>query len=251
MSYAPRVGITAGHAIDHQSYGTVQRVRLTANYVSAVTAAGGIPIILPPQPKHHRSLVEMIDALLLTGGADLDPTLYGDRVLHAATYDVDELRDTFELSLTRLALERQLPLFCVCRGIQVLNVARGGTLYQDLPDQYGGALQHRQQHAGIPMDMPAHRLQVAETSLLASVYGSVEIDANSLHHQAVKDLGSDLTINACTEDGVIEAVSYDRHPFALGIQWHPELMYERHPEHLAPFRSLVNAAARRPRASAP
>lgn len=246
MTTPPRIAITAGFAIDHQPYGTVQRVRVTANYASAITAAGGIPIILPPQKHHLAALMEMVDGLLLTGGADINPARYGTESVHAATYDVDDLRDTFEFSLATYALEHRLPLLCICRGIQVLNVALGGTLYQDLPDQYAGALQHRQHLDGIPTDMPAHRLDVRPNSLLAEVYGGTEIDANSLHHQAIKDLAGDLVVDAWAPDGVIEAVSYDRHPFALAVQWHLELMYERHAAHLAPFKSLVTAAARAP-----
>jgi putative glutamine amidotransferase len=243
LATSPRIGITAGPASEQQSYGLVNRFRVTANYVTAITEAGGVPLVLPPQPSNHAALIEVVDGLLLTGGADIDPQRYGDPTRHPETDEVDELRDSFEIELTKLALDWQLPIFCICRGIQVLNVALGGTLYQDLPTQYEGALQHRQQRQGVPADMPFHTLQVESGTLLAEVYGSLEIQANSLHHQAIRDIASHLTVNAWAEDGVIEAASVENYPFALAVQWHPELMYERHPEQLAPFRRLVAAAS--------
>jgi putative glutamine amidotransferase len=246
----PVIGITSsplrGDNLDNR-----ERVFVPRNYVDAVIAAGGVPLILPSQDDNNEPILEVVDGLLFIGGADLDPATYGDQEVHPETYGVDDRRDRFELSLMRLAVDQGIPVFCICRGIQVLNVALGGTLIQDIPDQYSQDIQHRQHHSGIESSEPSHTIAIREGSLLEEVYGAAELPTNSFHHQSLKDVASRLRIDGRSSDGVIEAVSLPGHPFALGVQWHPEMMFKAHAEQLAPFRALVEKAVDRKLSVAP
>jgi putative glutamine amidotransferase len=246
----PVIGITPSHMREALAHGTFDRHVLSVNYTNAVIAAGGIPIVLPPQDDHADALLDRLDGLLLSGGADIDPAVYGDTEVHPTTYGIHPPRDRFEFALLHGALERDLPILCICRGIQVLNVGLGGTLYQDVADQYGTAIQHRQQEAGIEAAEPGHAVAATAGGLLADVYGAAEVPTNSFHHQAVKDVAPDLRVEGVAEDGLIEAVSLPTRSFVLGVQWHPEMMFERHAEHLAPFARLVEVATVRSLADA-
>jgi len=238
----PLIGITPSLMMDVQSHGTFERYLLSSNYSNAVHAAGGVPVILPPQADHASSLLERLDGLLLSGGADIDPHVYGDTEIHSTTYDISQLRDTFEFQLLQETLRRDLPLLCICRGIQVLNVDLGGTLYQDVADQFNAELMHRQQNVGIAASEPSHSVRAQSGGLLEQVYGSSTIETNSFHHQAIKEIAPDLIVEGVTEDGLVEAVSYPKRAFVLGVQWHPEMMYGEHGEHCRPFERLVAAA---------
>ncbi|HEY8448786.1 MAG TPA: gamma-glutamyl-gamma-aminobutyrate hydrolase family protein [Thermomicrobiales bacterium] len=242
MTRKPIIGITPTGTRDTFPHGTFDRYALAVNYVEAVQAAGGIPIILPPQDD-HLALLDHIDGLLLSGGADLDPSTYGDCTVHPETYGIDSRRDRFELALVREAIARGLPLLCICRGIQVLNVALGGTLYQHVPDEHPGALNHRQHENGIAASEPGHVIHAEPGSLLAAVYGMSSIQVNSFHHQAIKEPSGDLRVDGRADDGLIEAVSLADRESVLGVQWHPEMMFRAHTEHLRPFLWLVQTAA--------
>jgi putative glutamine amidotransferase len=141
-------------------------------------------------------------------------------------------------------------MLCICRGIQVLNVGLGGTLYQDLPDQFGQRVAHRQQALHIESAEPSHQVEALPDSLLARVYASTTIRTNSFHHQAVKELAPALVAEGRSEDGLVEAVSLPSRSFVLGLQWHPELMFHRHQDHLLPFARLVETALSRSLATA-
>lgn len=241
----PVIGITPSPIVETSASGTHERYAIAASYVDAVLAAGGVPVVLPPQDDHAEALLGLVDGLLFSGGADLDPAIYGDREVHPKTYDVHPLRDRFELALIREAIARDIPTFCICRGIQLLNVARGGTLYQDVSDQFDAGLPHRQQDAGFLHHESSHAVSAAPNSALARAYRTTTIPVNSYHHQAVKDVAPGLAITGHAEDGLVEAVELPDKAFVVGVQWHPEMMFREHPEHLAPFRSLVEAAAAR------
>lgn len=241
----PVIGITPSGTRDTFPHGTFDRYALATTYLQAVHAAGGIPIILPPQLGPVDTLLSRIDGILLSGGADIDPARYGDDTVHPETYGIDPLRDEFELALVHAALDRDLPILCICRGIQLLNVALGGTLYQHVPDQFPGGLSHRQQALGIPPSEPSHTIRAEPGSMLEAIYGSSLINANSFHHQAIKDLAPPLRIEGRTDDGLIEAVSLPGHSFVFGVQWHPEMMFQSHAEHLRPFEHVVAAANQR------
>jgi putative glutamine amidotransferase len=218
-------------------------VTLTRNYIDAILAAGGLPILLPAQDDHADAILDLVDGLLLSGGSDLDPALYGDTDVHPRTYGIDPLRDRFEIDLARGAVARDIPLLCICRGIQVLNVALGGTLYQDIADQVGRTILHRQGEAEIDPAEPSHRVRLDGNSRLGSIYGVTSVDVNSFHHQVIRKVATPLVTVGESEDGLAEAVEMPDRSFVCGIQWHPEMMFERHPEHAAPFAAFVEAAS--------
>lgn len=241
----PLIGITPSPMSQSMDHGTFDRYAMTTNYVEGVVAAGGIPVVLPPQDDHVPPLLDVVDGLLLSGGGDLAPNRYGDPSTHPATYGVHPLRDRFEIDLVAAGIARDTPMLCICRGIQVLNVALGGTLVQDIPDQVAGALEHRQHRDGLPADDIGHRVIAEDGSPLAELYGGTTIGVNSFHHQAVGTVAGRLVVTGRAPDGVVEAVTIPDHAFVLGLQWHPEMMFARHAAHLAPFRALVEAACSR------
>jgi putative glutamine amidotransferase len=241
----PLIGITPSLSIDELAHGTFERCILSSNYPNAVLAAGGIPVIIPPQRGNASELVDRIDGLLFSGGADIDPSVFGDTDVHPKTYGISHLRDDFEFELLKEALRRDVPILCICRGIQVLNVALGGTLYQDVPDQFESEISHRQQDIGIDASESSHDVDAAPGSLLSQVYESTRIQTNSFHHQAIKALAPELVAEGRSPDGLIEAVSLPGRSFVLGVQWHPEMMFEHHAEHRQPFRQLVSKSASR------
>ena len=238
----PVIGITPSPIEDQQPHGLFFRYALSSNYSEAVEAAGGIPIILPPQQGNIDEILDMVDGLLLSGGGDIRPDRYGDGSVHEKTYGIHDLRDELELQLARGAVERDLPVLCICRGIQVLNVALEGTLIQDIAGEYGTQIEHRQHENGIPSSEPSHEVRVECDSLLADVYEADTIQTNSFHHQALKDVSPELRTIATAPDGIIESVERPDSSWILGVQWHPEMMFKAHEEHLKPFNGLVKAA---------
>lgn len=201
-----------------------ERVSLNAAYLEAVQAAGAIPVLLPPQLAGEPldRLVENLDGLVLTGGGDVDPVRYQERP-HAKTAGVSARRDRFELIVLRKALEQHLPVLAICRGMQVMNVALGGTLYQHVPDVFGQNVCHQQVEAGRRRDDVTHPVEVRPGTLLANLVGSGAVGVNSIHHQAVHALGQHMVPVARTADGLIEAIEAPSlGDFVLGVQWHPE-----------------------------
>jgi putative glutamine amidotransferase len=243
--HKPVIGITPSPMEDTQSHGTFTRYAMATTYTEAVEAAGGVPLVIPPQVGNIEEILAVVDGLLLSGGADVDPARYGDEEVHETTYGVHALRDELEIGLVREAVDRDIPVLCICRGIQVLNVALGGTLIQDIPSQYSTEIIHAQQKAGIAKEEPGHTVAVTPGTLLAETYGQETIDVNSFHHQAVREVAPGLVVNAIAPDETIEAVSRPGSSWILGVQWHPEMMFHAHPEHLRPFSALVEQASRR------
>jgi putative glutamine amidotransferase len=210
---------------------------LGLKYLSAIERAGGIPVVVPPlKPEVAVALLDHADGVCLSGGPDLDPVAYGQRV-HAQAGPMWRELDTFELEFTRAADARGMPLFAVCRGLQVLNVARGGTLHQHLPDVVGEGINHRQSAAG---DQPTHGVALKEDSLIAAILGASRADVNSFHHQAVDVLGGSLTVTGLAEDGTVEALEAPDREFMVAVQWHAETL----PAHDALFEAFVGAARR-------
>lgn len=207
-------------------------------YIEAIALAGGIPVMIPPIDLAllEDLLDERIDGICIPGGMDVDPRFYGaepDANLGPTDPDFDE----FELALLKRVAERKIPLVAICRGVQVLNVSRGGTLIQHLPDH--SDLAHRQQEAG---DVEGHSIELDPESRLASLTGTSSFGVNTYHHQAIDQVGSGLRVVARAPDGVIEAVEEDGLGFVLGLQWHAELMAPRDIE-AAVFAGLVEAAS--------
>jgi putative glutamine amidotransferase len=241
----PIIGITPSAQLDTLAHGTFLRYCTSAPYVRAVETAGGVPVILPPQRDAIAELMAIIDGLLLSGGPDVDPVRYGDNYVHPATYGIDPDRDQFEIDLFDAALRRRIPVFGICRGIQVMNVALGGTLIQDVGTEHPGAADvgHRQHERGLDNSAVGHEVSAVDSTPLP-IFGNNGLGVNSFHHQAIRDLAPDLMPVAYSPDQLVEAVVMRGNAEVFGVQWHPELMFERHDVHLRPFARLVEAAAK-------
>ncbi|MGB9799311.1 MAG: gamma-glutamyl-gamma-aminobutyrate hydrolase family protein [Thermanaerothrix sp.] len=227
----PLIGITLGRKFKDDE----GLFAISETYITAVERAGGIGVLLPAlrdDEAVHRVL-QRLDGLLLTGGADVDPALFGGQP-HPSVYGVDACRDATEIALVRMAVENGWPFLGICRGIQVINVALGGTLYTDLPDQLGTQVAHRSEEVG-------HLVRIDPSSRLASVVNTAELRVNSYHHQGIERLAPGLKAVGWAPDGLIEAVEVPGHPFGLGVQWHPERRLD-FPPHLALFEALIQAA---------
>lgn len=195
---------------------------LPTSYVEAVRAAGAIPVIVPPGEPDPARLLDSLDGLVLSGGGDVSPERYnGER--HQTIYGVSDERDAFEIALVEAALERDdYPLFCICRGLQVLNVALGGDLHPHLPDLGAGSVDHR-----LPERLHTHhRASVAPESRLAAMLGSTDVRVCSWHHQAIRNLAPGLRAVAWAEDGIIEAIEHEARVRCVAVQWHPEMQLE-------------------------
>lgn len=242
MAKTPVIGITAGLVSEVQDYGTMHRHRVSTDYSEAVINAGGLPIILPPQDETIDQILEIVDGLIFSGGADIDPARYGESEVHPMTYDISDERDRFEIELLSAAIAQDVPVLCICRGIQVLNVALGGSLIQHIDDAVDRPLPHRQHEVGIMGTEASHDVSFMEGSLSADVFESATVPVNSLHHQSLATPANRLQVEGISSDGVIESVSVPGCRFVLGLQWHPELLFKTMPTQLKPFEALVNAA---------
>jgi putative glutamine amidotransferase len=226
-----------------QRHGEPARVEMALGlpYLRAVERAGGLPVVLPPLELDRISpLLDRLSGLLLSGGPDLDPTAYG-QLAHPELGPTEPQLDVFEVELAREADARGLPILGICRGAQALNVARGGTLHQHLPDVTDGSIAHRQSEPGT---VATHAVDVLPASGLAAILGGERVDVNSFHHQAVDRLGDDLHAVARAEDGIVEGIEGHGDSLLLGVQWHAETLVED-PAHLALFRRLVTASEQR------
>lgn len=233
----PLIGITTGRQVDK-----VTTLRVPDTYVSAVLRAGGLPLLIPvgTPDRDLNDLRSHLDGLLLTGGADVEPARFGG-ILHEKVYGVDPERDNLEFGLVRLAVRTQWPFLGICRGIQVINAALGGTLYTHIADQLPDALDHEHDPEK-PYDYLAHPVVIQTNSLLGRIMGVSEVETNSLHHQGIEKIAPVLTPIAWTPDKLVEGIEITEHPFALGVQWHPEWM----PEYSlmqAIFRAFIQAAS--------
>ena len=208
-------------------------LRLGMPYLRAIELGGGIPVVLAPEtPEAADAVLDRLDGLCLAGGPDLDPLAYGDGARHARLGPTDRVVDAAEVALARGADARNMPLLGICRGLQAMNVARGGTLHQHVDE-------HRQT---TPAPEALHPVDVLAGSLLAGLTGASVLEVNSFHHQAACSLGAGLTVSATAADGTVEALEDRSRPFFLGVQWHAEGMVER-AEQLALFAALAEAAA--------
>ena len=209
---------------------------LPVEYVRAVRRAGGIAVIIPPGEDDPGAVLPRLDGLILTGGGDIDPHVYGAE-MHPAVYGIDPERDAAEVTLARAALEGRVPTLAICRGIQVVNVALGGDLFQHLPEVTSGEVQHR-----IGADVGVqHRVRIAADSQLAAICGAREVVVQSWHHQAPRRLGKGLRAVAWADDGTVEAVESSDHPALVAVQWHPEETAQTDPAQQRLFDWLVSA----------
>ncbi|MEO8622525.1 MAG: gamma-glutamyl-gamma-aminobutyrate hydrolase family protein [bacterium] len=216
MTRLPAVAVTA----TTESIRGVLRVRANASYTDSLHSARLRPFILPVLTAADAdAMLDGMDGLVLTGGEDIDPGHYG-ATAHPALGDVHAGRDSFEIALTRSAMARRLPTLAICRGIQIANVALGGTLVQDIPSEWPGAIEHEGQW---PRDLRVHGVQVDARSRLAQALGTAELTVNSFHHQAVGTPAPGLSAVAHSSDGVIEGAEWPTGDWwMLGVQWHPE-----------------------------
>jgi putative glutamine amidotransferase len=221
---------------------------LSLNYPLAIEAAGGMPWLLPcvPDQSFIEESIARSDGLLLTGGDDVNPELYSKKLAPALRKTVDPeapARDLFELMLIDTALKQRKPIFAICRGHQLLNVALGGTLVVDISSQVPGALKHSQSDRKYEV---VHDVQVVPGSLLEKSTGSSKLGVNSTHHQAIGKIAKPLRPNAVSKDGIIEGVELEPaagalSPFLLAVQFHPERLFARHREHMELFKSFIRA----------
>jgi putative glutamine amidotransferase len=231
----PVVGVTAGEHDARWGAWGARAVLLTSAYLRAVESGGGLPIVVPPAPGAAEQVVGRLDALVLTGGADVDPARYG-QAPHPETRPADPARDRSELELAAAAGAAGLPLLAVCRGVQVLNVARGGTLHQHLADLPGAV-----EHAAAPGSYGRHRVRIEPGSRVGrAMVDRTEAEVPTHHHQGIDVPGEGLRPSAWADDGTVEALEDPAAPFLVGIQWHPEQGEDR-----SLFLALVRAAAGR------
>ena len=203
-----------------KSQGERDRAFVFTTYTEALRHAGAIPVLVPPQPENAAELVEELDGLLLAGGDDCDPAAYGEEPHATVTETMDPRRQSNDLSLAKAARERGIPTLGICLGVQVMNVAAGGTLIQDI----ASAIDTEIDHASEPSDRHRHEVLVEANTHLATILGARELDVNSSHHQAIGKVAHGFRVTAHAPDGVVEGLEDPAHPFYLGVQWHPEDM---------------------------
>ena len=238
----PLIGITAHHGYSGSDNETgIQAQQIS--YLKAVAGAAGAPVLVPLDLDEGalQSIYDRLDGLVLPGGIDVSPDIYGEAP-HEKLGRVDDALDRAELALARWAVGDHRPLLAICRGIQVLNVALGGTLYQDIPSQWPDALEHdRFRSRGYPPTDRAHDVSVESGSRLAAALGVTSVMTNSRHHQAIKAPASELAVVARTSDGLIEGVEIPGANFVVGVQWHPENLVDEDPAMRRLFEAFVKA----------
>jgi putative glutamine amidotransferase len=241
MNGRPRIGITSWHRNDSDRLERWEAIRDT--YTGAIRMAGGLPLILPiadDEPEMIEDFLGSVDGLLFTGGEDVAPAYYREP-FDERCQEPDGERDLFEIHLARAAMARRVPILGICRGLQVLNVAAGGTLYQDLACRPGT----RDYHAasGADRQRTIHAVRLVAGTQLHGIMGVTESQVTSTHHQLVKDLAPGFRVGAeSVEDGIVEGIEGPGPAFLVAVQWHPERLYKERAEHLALFRALVTAA---------
>ena len=236
----PVIGITTGGRsegyIRSRHYDTFYST--PTPYVDAVRRAGGNPVLLPPGNEAWRELLPLLDGIVVTGGTDIDPAEYNGDGGNPNLLSADHERDRSELTLVRHLLQQNdTPLLCICRGLQVLNVAAGGSLYEHIPDVCDQDIHRNEEGLWEMQDV-----EVEADSLVAQVMSTTSLQTSSGHHQAVKELGGGLRVVAMAADGIIEALEMPGHPWLLAVQWHPEVTAERDSTQQAIFDALVEKA---------
>lgn len=237
--FRPVIGIPARSVIDSNNGFKYSGIPLT--YSDAIERAGGAPVLIPLHLSEEtlRSIYSRIDALLLAGGVDVHPKEFGEDVMDFCG-EIDTARDETELRVTRWALSDGHPIFGICRGIQMLNVAAGGSLYQDIPAQLETDLSHNYRK-GDPYNLRAHPIEFAPGSRVAEWFGTTMMDVNSLHHQSLKQVAPGLHVTARAPDGIVEAVESNDDRFIVGVQFHPELL-DDDPRMAKLFEAFVKSA---------
>lgn len=237
MKHHPLIGLSSARMLMEGSFLTgMPKAVVNSDYIDAVSRAGGLPFILPPVCTHEeiRQFVELCDGLLITGGKDIAPLLYGE-MTHPQCESYDLEVDRCHIALIQEAMETGKPVFGICRGLQLINIALGGTLYQDLPAQFPGCGGHL--FSFIRSDA-VHTITITEHSPLHEIFGKTALSVNSIHHQAVKETGTGVEVCALAPDGVIEAFTVPGKK-TLAVQWHPEMLLQKDDEMLCLFRAFI------------
>ncbi|MEN8210400.1 MAG: gamma-glutamyl-gamma-aminobutyrate hydrolase family protein [Thermodesulfobacteriota bacterium] len=234
-SRQPLIGLTTYGKKETAEYS------LPFQYIDCVRRAGGIPVLLPPGENKLKELCQSLDGVILSGGGDIHQYRYGGKK-HSLIYKVDEQRDETELALTRIILEENIPTLAICRGMQVLNVFFGGTLYSHIPENFGEELLHR-----LPMRKTTkHSVEISRKSKLYSIVAKSQIEIVSWHHQAVDKIPDELTVTARSKDGVIEGLELDSHRWLVAVQWHPELSADKDELQQQLFNALIEESKKLP-----
>ncbi len=243
-SRRPIIGCTSSRKMSDDTP-SVEFKGLPSSYVEAVIAAGGIPLLIPEGlgESDLELVFERIDGLLVPGGGDIDPSFYGEDLRHESLRGINPGLDQLEFYMVRKAVAEQKPMLAICRGHQVFNVALGGTLWQDVASQTESGTEHdlfrkfSRQHI-------AHDVSITAGTNLARCLGAPIVSVNSLHHQGVRQLAPELTVAAVAPDGLVEGIEVPGHPFAVGVQWHPENLVHDHPAMMSLFKGFVDAAGK-------
>ena len=239
MSF-PLVGITASRTYNKKG---APMMMLMESYTRAVAEAGAVPLIIPLgiSSESLQTIVDRLDGILFSGGGDVRPQVYGSQD-HPKVDRIDDDRDRLELDLFHLLNDTGKPFLGICRGIQLINVALGGTIYEDILDQHPGALKH--DHSYKARNHLAHPVSISEDSRLRRILGASQVGVNSLHHQGLRQLAPGTKATAWSPDGLVEAIEVPGYSFGLAVQWHPEWLQEHQPMRDL-FRTFVQAADRR------
>lgn len=210
-----------------ESKGTSKYNCLNCNYINAIVEAGGTPVMIPLVGEEESLLkyMNIIDGILFTGGVDVSPLYYGENPIKDIGA-IEQDRDAYEMFLFKEAYDVNMPIMGICRGIQLINVALGGSLYQDINSQIESSLGHNPKES--PMNQVHHMIRIEKNSKLYDIFENETIAVNSFHHQSIKDLGKGLKVTAHSYDGIIEAVESMERDFVLGVQWHPEALVPKH-----------------------
>lgn len=236
---APIIGVTPSGGTNKLG---VRTYSVAADYTQAIERAGGIPMILPLHVDAIQAVLNVLDGVVFSGGGDIEPSLF-NQDKHETTAGIDDERDTYEIALMKGAFDRDLPILAICRGVQVMNVERGGTLIQDIPSQTDSDKEHAQRAVGAgEHDVFQAASVCAGDNPITRAMGDGEVTINSFHHQALGDIPSSLEVLATSDDGIIEAVYAPESSYAVGTQWHPERLAAEYAEHQALFTNLVGAA---------
>ncbi|WP_034630623.1 gamma-glutamyl-gamma-aminobutyrate hydrolase family protein [Desulfotruncus alcoholivorax] len=229
----PIIGITCSFDYSNNKF------QLGGDYIEAVRSAGGIPLLLPHQESSIDEIINVIDGLLLSGGGDIDPCHISQEPWPQSG-SIDPLRDAFELTITSRAIAEGMPVLGICRGMQVMNVAAGGDIHQDIYRSLPGAIKHSQD---APRWYPTHNIKIIKNTMLERILGLAELRVNSYHHQSINHVALGYRISAYSNDGVAEAIEGLGHEFTLGVQFHPENMFKRYPVMLNLFKCHIDASA--------